>query len=291
MLRVSVVSTAALLALVASAAGCGSTAPALVEAPAAEPVTSAPPIALTVDQAFFIPGEQMTWALSLRGIFGGEAVMAMGEPGYVDGRHVLVVRSRTATAGAVKMIKEVRDDITTWIDIDSSLPIRISGELKFGARETRVATEFTKTGYTTEYQRLNRDKKPRKHKQVVPTELTHDTHSLIGVMRAWNPEAGTRAYFYTVAGRRLWHNSIRFTGRETKRTRMGLFPTMRFDGVATRVNRRLLPDQRKKPRSYTVWFSDDAKRMPLLLIARTEYGDVAVELIDYQRPETLVSSR
>ncbi len=291
MLRVSAVSTAALLALVASTAGCGSTAPALVDVPTAEPASSRPPVALTVDATFFIPGEQMTWALSLRGIFGGEAVMAMGEPGYIDGRHVLLVRSQTATAGVVKLIKEVRDDITTWIDIDSSLPIRISGDLKFGARETRVATEFTATGYTTEYQRLDRDKKPRKRSQVVPTGLTHDTHSLIGVMRAWNPEVGTRAYFYTVAGRRLWHNSISFTGRETKRTRMGLFPTMRFDGVATRVTRRLVPDQRKKPRSYTVWFSDDAKRMPLLLVARTEYGDVSVELTDYHRPEALISLR
>ena len=291
MLRVSAVSTAAWLALIASTSGCGSAAPALAEVAAVEPATSRPPVALTVDRPFFIPGEQMTWSLSLRGIFGGEAVMAMGEPGYVDGRHVLVVRSRTVTAGAVKLIKEVRDDITTWIDLDSSLPLRIAGDLKFGARETRVATEFTKSGYTVEYQRLNRDNKPRKRAQLVPANLTHDTHSLVGVMRAWNPEVGTRAYFYTVAGRRLWHNSIRFSGRETKRTRMGLYPTMRFDGVATRVNGRLIPDQRKKPRSYTIWFSDDATRMPLLLVARTEYGDVSVELTDYQRPETLVSAR
>lgn len=291
MLQVSAVSTAALLALAASTAGCGSTAPALTEAPAPTAAATRPPIPLTVDRPYFIPGERMTWALSLRGIFGGEAVMAMGEPGFVDGRQVLLVRSQTATAGAVKLIKEVRDDITTWIDIDTARPIQINGELKFGAREMRVATEFTATGYTTEHQRLDRESKPRKRKQTVPIALTHDTHSLIGVMRAWDPEEGTRAYFYAVAGRRLWHNSIRFTGRESKRTRMGLFPTMRFDGVATRVTARLLPDKRKKPRSYTVWFSDDAKRLPLLLVARTEYGDVAVELRDYRRPEPLVSAR
>jgi len=60
--------------------------------------------------------------------------------------------------------------------------------------------------------------------------------------------------------------------------------------VATRVNGRLVAEPHKKPRSYTVWFSDDARRAPLLLVAATEYGDVTVELTGYE-PGPLVSRR
>ena len=48
----------------------------------------------------------------------------------------------------------------------------------------------------------------------------------------------------------------------------------------------LREDKTKSPREYTAWISDDARRLPLRVIAKTEYGDVRVELIDYQSPAT-----
>ena len=32
---------------------------------------------------------------------------------------------------------------------------------------------------------------------------------------------------------------------------------------------------------YSIWVSDDADRVPLLLVAKTDYGDVRMEIIDY----------
>ena len=34
-------------------------------------------------------------------------------------------------------------------------------------------------------------------------------------------------------------------------------------------------------RHYSIWVSDDADRVPLLLVAKTDYGDVKMEIIDY----------
>lgn len=285
--RLLAVSTAAWLAAVA-AGGCGGAAPAVPVPPPPGSAASQPPTPLIVSAPYFRPGEQMSWELALHGIFGGQAVLVVGEPAVVDGHNVVAVHSQTETAGAVKVIKEVRDDITTWIDLDTTRPIRLTGELKFGEKEIRIDTVFTATGFESVYQKG--DQRPRTVRRTVPTAFTYDTHSLIGVLRAWDPEPGTRAYFYAVAGRRLWHNSIRFVGRELHRTRLGLSPTLRFEGVATRVNSRLIPERHKKPRSFTVWFSDDARRVPLLLLARTEYGEVTAELTSYT-PGPLVSAR
>jgi hypothetical protein len=61
--------------------------------------------------------------------------------------------------------------------------------------------------------------------------------------------------------------------------------------VATRLNGRLSVDRRKEPRSYTLWISDDANRVPLRLTARTEYGNVRAELVDYERPARALARR
>jgi len=243
-----------------------------------------------VDSPFFVPGEEMVWELSLRGITGGDAVMAMGEPGMLDGRHVIVVRSRMQTIGLVKAIKEVKDDVTTWIDLDSSLPIALEGELKFGKRETKVKTRFGPNSFDIDYQR---GKKPwrKKHQEMPDGIVTYDAHSVLGALRAWTPEDGDRAYFYVLGGRRIWHNTVRFTGREPLKTSLGMHPAIRIDGVATKLTSGLKVDKRKKARTYTVWFSDDANRAPLLLTARTEYGMVRAELTSYDRPDRRISRR
>jgi hypothetical protein len=37
-------------------------------------------------------------------------------------------------------------------------------------------------------------------------------------------------------------------------------------------------------RTFTVWLTDDADRVPLRVLANTELGDITVDLTDYSRP-------
>jgi hypothetical protein len=39
----------------------------------------------------------------------------------------------------------------------------------------------------------------------------------------------------------------------------------------------------KPARTFTVWLSDDADRVPLKVSAKTELGDIVMVLTDYQR--------
>ena len=57
------------------------------------------------------------------GVLAGEAAFAVGEPGDVDGRPAITVRSRLASAGAFALIKDVRDEMTTVIDLERGLPL------------------------------------------------------------------------------------------------------------------------------------------------------------------------
>ncbi len=293
MCRVVAVPVAALLAALglAGAGGCGSSVPPVALTAETQPFTG-PPVPLEVAEPFFIAGENMYWELSLHGVIGGEAVISVGAPGLMDDHPAIVVRSRVSSAGIARLIKTIRDDVTTWIDLDSSLPVHISSNLKFGDRETSIETQFreSRTGFDYEYQR--RGKPMHKRTQKIPGNIpVHDAHSVLGVLRAWEPAPGTRAYFYVVGGRRIWHNTILFTGRQAIRTAMGTFPALRIDGVATRLTHHLAVDKRSRPRPYSIWFSDDANRVPLRMTAHTEYGPVRAELVAYERPERTVARR
>jgi hypothetical protein len=40
-----------------------------------------------------------------------------------------------------------------------------------------------------------------------------------------------------------------------------------------------------------MWISDDETRMPLLVVGKTEYGEVRAELVDYTGPSMLQAAR
>ena len=51
---------------------------------------------------------------------------------------------------------------------------------------------------------------------------------------------------------------------------------------ATEVRR--MVEANRPARTFTVWLSDDADRVPLKVSAKTELGEITVDLTDYTRP-------
>ncbi len=282
------VATALGLALL-SGEGCGGANGGGHELAAYEAPDSQP-VALPSGRTFFIPGEEMTWEISLHGIVGAQASLALGQPGVIDGHNAVIVRSQTRTSGVLAIVKEVRDDVTSWVDLETGAPIKHQASLKFGDKESDVQTDFTARGYHLRYQRHG-TRGVRHYIQSIPDGIAHDGLSIIGALRAWEPAEGARAYFYVLSGRRLWRNDIVFAKRETLKTAFGVVPTLRLEGTGQRLDGRLRVVRRRPPRTYTVWITDDANRLPVLVEAHTEYGDVKVEMVHYDRPERRVVRR
>lgn len=271
---------ATLLAGVGSS-GCGASSAATT---VDDPVGPAePPAALELERPFFVAGEVMRFELSLHKVVGGEAVLAVGQPGQLEGREVVVIRSRAKTTGVAALVKEVRDDVTTWIDVVGGHPVRLHADVKFGKREAVIATDFAggkPGGFAVDYAR--RGKTKRRVRQSMPAGLAaYDAHSALGAIRGWLAPDGSQSYFYVLAGKRLWYNDLEVVGREKITTKMGRFAAVRLEGNAWRLDRRLRRVRNKKVRSYTVWISADERRLPLRVAAKTEYGDVIVELVDH----------
>ncbi|RMH45132.1 MAG: DUF3108 domain-containing protein [Deltaproteobacteria bacterium] len=279
--------------LLAVAAACGGAPPDPRSPPAA--TAAGPPAPLAVATTGFRPGESMAWQLAWRGIAGGRTQTAVGEPGAVAGRAALVVRTETRSDGLLAMVRHVRDDLATTIAVDGSLPIASHGEFEFGkpggdVKRSQVDAAFDGDGVRITYERSGRPARTWS-RRLPPGERVYDTHAALGAMRAWRPKPGDRVYFYALSGRRLYRVDLTAIGPESVTIGLGAFPALRIDGTGTRLTGRLLPDPKRKPRRFTVWLSDDAHRVPLRVDARTEYGDVQVELTAYEPGQSLPVAR
>ena len=269
---------ACLAAAAASAAACGGAGDLN-----AQPPTLAPGPTSTDDQIVgFAPGEQLAFEVRLAGVLAGEAQFAAGQPGAVDGRRAIAVTSVIKSAGAFALIKEVKDDVTSIIDLDRMRPVRTTSDVVFGAKRYRAETEFRDHGATVHY--TPDGKGTRSLVFDFGDAVVHDAHSSMALVRTWTAEPGERMALWVIGGRRLWRTEIWVVGSEVIGTRLGNQPAIRLDGTSVRSRADLSPEPNKKPRSFSVWLSDDADRVPLRFSARTELGDIVIELVAYERP-------
>jgi len=247
--------------------------------PAAQSASAKPDIDLGL-----VPGESMAFEVRLAGILAGEAQLAVGEIGMVDGHRAVVVKSRAATAGAAALIKRITDEATTVIDVDTGHPLSLETAVDLGGKQTFATATFAGRIANVTYRRSD---EPTPHATRIDfrTEALHDTHSAMAALRGWRAAPGTQRTVYVVGGRRLWRVDMTFVGTETIGTAVGgNRRAVIFDGSSYRARRDLSIESNKPARTFRVWLSDDADRVPLKVTAKTELGDVVMDLTEYNRP-------
>lgn len=267
---------AALAVIAALGAGCAG-----AEATPAHPVG---PAAVVPDdkQLGLHPGETMAFEVELGGVLVGEAQLAVGEPGVVDGRRALVVRSRAATAGAAALVRKIVDEAVTVIDADSGRPISVETNVEMGARKITATATFAGTVATVSYRR---DAEAAHQMKIdFGANTLHDAHTAMAQLRGWRATPGTSRTVFVVGGRRLWRVDVNFVGEATIGTAQGNRRAVVFDGTSYRARRDLTVESNRPARSFRVWLSDDGDRVPLRVTAKTELGDVVMALTEYHRP-------
>ena len=103
-------------------------------------------------------------------------------------------------------------------------------------------------------------------------------------IRGWRPAPGTRRTVFVVGGRRLWRIDVRYVGTETIGSSVGNRRAIHIDGASYHARPNFGLEGDKPVRTFSVWLSDDADRVPLKMTAHTELGDVTMDLTEYNRP-------
>jgi len=267
------------LAFVALAGCAGAEAMTLPPQPSA-------PAAGSAEQSHelgLIPGESMAFDIHLGSVLAGEAQLAVGEIGDLDGHRAIVVKSRAATAGAVRLFKEFVDEATTTIDADTGRPLLLDTSVTMNDKTTTATAKFTGSIANVTYTKPD-DPTPHTYHVDFGKVTVHDSHSAMAQMRGWRAAAGTTKQVYVVGGRRLWRIDMTFVGSETVGSALGNRKTVHLRGAAFRAKPNLQLEIANATRTFDVWISDDADRVPIKMTAHTELGDVAMDLTEYNRP-------
>jgi hypothetical protein len=229
------------------------------------------------------PGEAMAFEVQLGGVLVGEAQLAVGEIGVADGRRALVVKSRAATAGAAALVRKISDEATSVIDADTGRPISVETNVVMGDKQITANATFSGTTATVTYRR-NSEAAPSTGKIEFGAHALHDAHTAMAQLRGWKAAPGATRTVFVVGGRRLWRVDVTYAGEDTIGSAVGNRRAVMFDGVSYRARRDLSVESKQPARTFRVWLSDDADRVPLQVIGKTELGDVVMSLTDYSRP-------
>jgi hypothetical protein len=259
----------------ACAACAGADAMTLPPAPAGRPSAPAGEVGLN-------PGETMAFEVRIAGILAGEAQLAVGQLGAYEGHRSVVVKSRAATAGAAALVKHIVDEATTVIDMDTGRPLALETLVEQGDARTTVTAKFTGAAAEVTYTR-SEDKAPHTITVDFGKVTMHDAHSAMAQLRGWRAPPGTRRSVFVVGGRRLWRVDVTYVGEDTIGSALGNRRAVHFTGESYRTKRDLAPESPKPSRTFSVWLSDDADRVPLKVTASTELGDIVMTLTEYSR--------
>jgi len=124
--------------------------------------------------------------------------------------------------------------------------------------------------------------KPLKESQKVTLKDVWDYNAFLIALRAWEAPRGSSSEAEVFRSRYMWHTKATIASKENLTTELGDFPTLKIDGVSYRVNRNGSRDTSLEEREFTLWISDDAARVPLQMVAHTDYGEVTLSIVDYQ---------
>src|SRR6186997_2443086 len=71
----------------------------------------------------YLPGEHMEWEGRWCGVLVGRVQLAVGQPGELEGKEALVIRSLATSDGALAVAKRGQMELVTWIDLALQVPL------------------------------------------------------------------------------------------------------------------------------------------------------------------------
>jgi len=230
------------------------------------------------------PGERMSYRLQLQGMELATYDFAVGDLTEVAGKKVIVVQSHAKAVGLVKMVANIDDFFNSWIDVETGRPLRWATDeyaTKGSDKEKTDARFFERAGDLVPVDfHLNNDP-PKPEPQKVSMADVWDYNAFLNALRVWDAPVGSTLSAEVFRSRYMWHVDMKVRGKEKLVTALGELPALRLDGHTYKVDRDDKKFADSDERDFSVWISDDDGRVPLQNVAKTDYGDVKLEITEY----------
>lgn len=231
------------------------------------------------------PGERMSYRVSLQGIELAAYTLSVGDVTELEGKKVVPVFAQAKLTGLGSLIGgNIDDRFTSWIDVETGRSLRFQID-EYASKskdiEHTVIDLGKREGDTIPIMFHLNDDPPAPEPQRATLPESWDYNSFLVAMRAWEGPPGTKEVMEVFRSRFMWNVAVTIKGREKLETELGELPALRLDAHTFKLGR----DGNKAPgedeRDFTLWISDDAGRVPLQINARTDYGDVKMQIVEY----------
>ncbi|HWU90078.1 MAG TPA: DUF3108 domain-containing protein [Kofleriaceae bacterium] len=261
--------------------------------PGGKSVPSGPPAAeegkLPSGPPLVTPGERMSYKLSLQGVSLATYGFSVGEVQDLAGKQVIVAESHAKSAGIADWVARIDDRFTSWIDVETGRSRRFqTAEYETNSKTNveHVVADFAgRDGDRVPVTFHMNDEAPTPEPQKVTKPDVWDYNTFLIALRAWEQPPGSKVSVEVFRSRYLWNVDMTVRGKEKIRTELpdlAEVTALRLDAHMYKLDR----DGGKYPnsdeRDLSIWISDDDGRVPLRTTARTDYGDIKMEIVDYQ---------
>lgn len=242
---------------------------------------------LPVGPPLVTPGEHMQYKLALQGVELAMYEMGVGEVTQVAGKPAILVQSHAKTVGLGALVK-VDDYFSSWIDVATGRPLKWACDEYSNDGKHKEKTDADLAGRTGDQVPMTfhlDDDPPQPEPQKVSMPDVWDLNALVIALRAWEDVAGSSVAVEALRSRYLWHLDTTIHGKEKLVTDLEggtELPALRFDAKLYKLDRSGARAVGSDERAFSIWISDDDGRVPLKIVARTDYGDIEMKIVDYQ---------
>ena len=234
------------------------------------------------------PGERMTYKLALQGVELAAFSLSASDVQELAGRRVIVVQSHARSVGLVEWIARIDDRFTSWIDVETGRSRRFqTDEYETNSKtnvEHVVADMAAREGDRIPVTFHVNEGTPEPEPQRVNKPEVWDYNAFLVALRAWEQPTGSKVSVEVFRSRFLWNVDMQIRGREKIHTALpdlGEVSALRLDAHMYRLDREGKKDPGADERNLSIWISDDDGRVPLRTVARTDYGDIRMDIVDY----------
>ncbi len=208
-------------------------------------------------------GERLNYEVSW-GSFSavGKASFEVRQQGMLGKQRVFEFYGEASSVGAARTLVNVNDQISSFVAVESLMPVRTDLRLREGRRTKQTSANYDwarKTATLTS------------GTGVALTAPTFDLLSLFYAIRAEDLKLGATYNFpFLDANFRMQMVVVRVVKQEDIGGPMGSRNALQLDILAPAPPNSLLAQ---------VWLSNDARRLPLYLTTRTRFGEIRFQML------------
>lgn len=268
--------------------GCGHSGPRSLPSGQGSAQGSAEEGRLPAGPPLITPGERMTYKLALQGVDLASFNFTAGEVQDLAGKQVIAVQAHARSVGIADWVARIDDRFTSWIDVETGRPRRFqTDEYETNSKtniEHVVADLAGREGDRIPITFHVNDGTPAPEPQRVNKPEVWDYNAFVVALRAWEQPPGSKVSVEVFRSRYLWNVDMQIRGREKIETALpdlGEVMALRLDAHMYRLDREGKKDPAADERNLSIWISDDDGRVPLRTVARTDYGDIRMDIVDY----------